>query len=81
MASKLNNKGGTMYYLITKSIRYRHTNIEVLEFENEKEAIAEARKRPKNTVAIFEGRRLVAKKDKVRVVKEEVVGFEEYQYE
>lgn len=68
-----------MYYLVTKSTSYRRTNIEVLEFENEKEAIAEARKHPISTVAIFEGRRLVAKKDKVRVIKEEVVGFKEYQ--
>lgn len=70
-----------MYYLITKSTSYRRTDIGVLEFENEKEAVAEARKHPISTIAIFEGRRLVAKKGKLRVVKEEVVGFEEYKEE
>lgn len=67
-----------MFYLVTKNTSYRRTDIDVLEFETEKEAVQEARKHPRNTVAVFSGERLALKKDKVRVIRKEVVGFETY---
>lgn len=67
-----------MYYLITKEQSYRTTTVDVLEFATEEEAVEQARKHPRKVVAIFEGQRLVPKKEKKQVTQEVITGFEEY---